>query len=296
MMNAEDIWRIEQCIGTTYQLHRSPDGVRVTCVQEVHTTAQDVLQAMEELPRFSLPGRPALENFFNDRVIDVLRSRTKYRYMGSEFPGAILLHGPLGSGKTYAVETLGAFLGWSRHYIDGLVMNDCNGRSPAAKIKEIFDAADNGPSIIVIDDMDALFSRHFQRQESRHYTEMMLELLRCIASAAKNFILVIGIADRLDNIDPTFLRRDRFGQVVEVKMPTQEEVAAALDALLSVLPVGEDVETSSLSTALAGRPLSDLSFVVKEAGRLSAKKGLENIDKTSLWEALHSLSSAEKTI
>lgn len=294
LRDSEDLWQLKPRIGKTYRLCQVLGGFSAACIQGADDTEREILQAMEELPRFSLPGRVSLERFFNDRVVDILRSRMQYRRMGSNFPDPILLHGPPGSGKTYAVEALGEFLGWHRYYIDSLVMSGHNGHAPVTKIEEIFEAADNGPALIVIDNMDALFSKQFWFQDRWYYTETVSALLRHMASAAKNYELVIGITDRLDDIDPAFLRRDRFGQVVEVKMPTREEAAAALEALLSELPVGEDVETGSLSAALAGRPMSDLAFVIKEAGRLSAKAERESIDQAALWEAVHALPPAGK--
>lgn len=289
MMGSEDIWRIEQRIGRTYRLHKSLHGVSAACVQGASAPAQDILQAMEELPRFSLPGRPALEKFFNDCVVDILRSRAQYRHMGWEFPGAILLHGPSGSGKTYAVEALGEFLGWPRYYIDSSVVSGCNGSAPMTEIDKIFDAADNSRAIIVIDNMDALFPKRLRLQDRGHYTEMMLDLLERISSASKNYVLVMGIANRLDDIDPAFLRRDRFCHIVEVEMPTREEMAAALEARLSKLPTAEDVDIPPLAAELAGRPMSDLAFVAKEAGRLSVREGKDAIDQAALRAAIHTL-------
>lgn len=293
MMGEEDIWRIQQRIGKTYRIYRSSNGVSATCVHGGSASAQDILQATEELPRFSLPGRLALEKFFNSCIVDILRSRVQYRHMELEFPSAVLLYGPSASGKTYAVEALGEFLGWSRYYIDSSVVSGCNGLSPTEKINEIFEAADNSHSIVVIDDMDVLFSKRFRLQEREHYTEMMLNLARHISRAAKNHVLVIGIANRLDDIDLALLRRDRFCHIVEVEMPTQEEVAATLDAHLSKLPTAEDVNIPPLAAALEGRPMSDLAFVAKEAGRLSVQAGKDTIGQAALWAAIHTLSPSQ---
>ena len=55
---------------------------------------------------FTLPGRPALERFFREEIIDVVDNEEAYRRMGVGFPGGTVLYGPTGCGKTYAVERL----------------------------------------------------------------------------------------------------------------------------------------------------------------------------------------------
>lgn len=246
---------------------------------------------LEGLPRFSLPGRPALEKLFNDHVVDIVRTPSQYRRLGVDFPGAIILHGAPGSGKTYAVEQLGEFLGWPRYYIDNAAVGSIYMHETGIKINRVFDqAALNAPSIVVIDEMDAFLShRRSGPQDEAHHTEEVSEFLRRIPEAIQNHVLVIGMTNRLDDIDPAFLRRGRFDHIIEVEMPTQEETAAALGPLLSKLPTAEDVDPLSLSAALAGRPMSDLVFVVKEAGRLSAKAGEETIGQSALWEAFYTL-------
>ena len=257
---------------------------------------RNILPDMEGLPRFSLPGRLVLEDFFNDHVVDIVRSSSRYRSLGVDFPGSMILYGPPGSGKTYAVEQIGEFLGWPRYYIDCGTVGSSYIHETGVKINQIFDqAAENAPSIIVIDEMDAfLSSRRSSLQDDMHHTEELAEFLRRIPKASKEHVLVIGMTNRLDNIDPAFLRRGRFDHIIEVGMPMQGEIIAALWELLSELPTDDNIDLFSLSEALDGRPMSDLAFVVKEAGRLSAKAGRDTIDKTSLWEAIHSLPPAEK--
>jgi hypothetical protein len=60
--------------------------------------------------RFDLPGRQVLETFFNEHVIDIVQNRDRYKNLGIEFPPAIVLEGPPGCGKTFAVERLVEFL------------------------------------------------------------------------------------------------------------------------------------------------------------------------------------------
>ena len=59
-----------------------------------------------------------------------------------------------------------------------------------------------------------------------------------------------------------------------------------LASLLKSLPVADDVDISGLAAALAGRPLSDSAFVVREAARLAAKARLASLDQDRLSQAL----------
>lgn len=67
---------------------------------------------------FSLAGRPLLEDFFNEHVIDIVRNKERYAALGIGFPSAVVLHGPPGCGKTFAVEQLVNYLGWPSFQID----------------------------------------------------------------------------------------------------------------------------------------------------------------------------------
>jgi SpoVK/Ycf46/Vps4 family AAA+-type ATPase len=90
-------------------------------------------------------------------------------------------------------------------------------------------------------------------------------------------------------IDPAILRRGRFDHIIEVSMPSRDEVASLVDSLLSKLPKSDDLIVENLLDALTGRALSDSSFVIREAARLAAKAGKTELDRTSIEAALNSL-------
>lgn len=237
---------------------------------------------------FHLPGRPELEKLFNEHVIDIVRKPEKYQAFGIGFPTAIALHGPPGCGKTFAVEKLVEFLDWPIFTIDSNTIGSPYIHETSKKVAEIFDKAlDAAPSAIVIDEMESyLTDRGGGGQTGLHHVEEVAEFLRRIPEANDNNVLVIGMTNRIDMIDPAILRRGRFDHVIEVGMPSAEEVSAALTELLADMPTDETIDVAGLAGELAGRPMSDAAYVVREAGRNAARSGLTSLTQECLLQAL----------
>ncbi len=248
---------------------------------------------------FRLPGRPHLEEFFNEHVIDIIFNAEKYQALGIDFPSAIVLHGPPGCGKTFAVERLVEFIDWPSYSIDSGSVGSPYIHQTSKKISEVFDKAiDGAPSVIVIDEMEAFLSDRLSGGSSGlHHVEEVAEFLRRIPEGVKNKVLIIAMTNLIEMIDPALLRRGRFDHIVEVGMPSREEVASLVDSLLSKLPRAADLNVDKLLDALTGKALSDSAFVIREAARLAAKAGKSELDQKSIESALHSLpkDQAKKT-
>ena len=245
---------------------------------------------------FSLPGRPKLEEFFNEHVIDIIFNAEKYQAMGIEFPSAIVLHGPPGCGKTFAVERLVEFIDWPSYSINSSSVGSPYIHETSKKISDVFDRAiDAAPAVIIIDEMESFLSdRRFGGSSGLHHVEEVAEFLRRIPEAVKNKVLIIAMTNMIDLIDPAILRRGRFDHIIEVGMPSRIEVASLLDSLLGKLPKSEDLNINMILDALTGKALSDSAFVVREAARLAAKLGKTQIDQDSISAALNSLPEAKE--
>jgi cell division protease FtsH len=281
-------------------------GLRVESAGTASGTAEQEGKSLPEGPRtaprtssmrdgsFRLPGRPGLEGFFNEHIVDIVRHGERYRALGIGFPSAIVLNGPPGCGKTFAVERLIDFLGWPVFQVEASSIASPYIHETSRKVAEVFDKAmKSAPSVVVIDEMDA-FLVDRQMGSGHHRVEEMAEFLRRIPEAAKNEVLVIAMTNRIEMIDPAVLRRGRFDHVVRVDYASTAEVRSLLDSLLSNVPKEEDVDPSLLVNALAGRPLSDVAFVVREGARLAARSGKSQLDQQSLMKAMQSSPAREQ--
>ena len=235
--------------------------------------------------KFSLPGATYLENFFYENVIDIVQNSERYESLGIGFPSPIILYGKPGTGKTYAVEKLAEFLDWPVYSINSSSIGSPYIHQTGQKIAEVFNKAfDTSPSIVIIDEMEAYLSKRDGAQDFK--VEEIGEFLRLIPEAPKNKVLVVGMTNLIDNIDPAILRTGRFDHKIEVRMPTAEDIKSMLDTALSKLPKEDNLNLEKVIEALTDKPRSDVAFVVKEAARLTAFRGKDKISQPEIDDAL----------
>lgn len=243
---------------------------------------------------FELAGRPDLAAFFNEHIVDIIQNRDRYKALGIEFPSAVVLYGPPGCGKTFAVERLIDFLGWPSFQIDASSVASPYIHETSKKVAEVFDKAmENAPSVLVIDEMEAFLADR-DSGSGHHRVEEVAEFLRRIPEAAKNDVLIVAMTNRIDMVDPAILRRGRFDHLINVGYASEVEVLSLLEKLLSTLPKEDDVDPAPFAQELAGRPLSDVAFVVREGARLAARAGKDRLDQDSLLTALHAAPARER--
>ncbi len=243
---------------------------------------------------FELAGRPELATFFNEHIIDIIVNRDRYKALGIEFPSAVVLHGPPGCGKTFAVERLIDFLGWPSFQIDASSLGSPYIHETSKKVAEVFDKAiQNAPSVLVIDEMEAFLADR-EMGSGHHRVEEVAEFLRRIPEAAKSDVLIIAMTNRIEMIDPAILRRGRFDHVIKVDFASEVEVLSLLEKLLSTLPKDDSVDPRPFAREMAGRPLSDVTFIVREGARLAARAGRDQLNQESLLAAMAATPARER--
>ncbi len=263
---------------------------------ETQTLATDArpkgeFTATQRERRFSLAGRHKLEAFFREHIIDIVENAERYEALGIGFPASVVLHGPPGCGKTFALERLTEYLDWPIFFINSNSVGSPYIHETARKVGAVFDKAiDAVPSIVVIEEMESYLSdRQLHKSTGLHHVEEVGEFLRRIPEAHARKVLIIGTTNRLEMIDPAILRRGRFDHMIEIGMPTTEEITELLDALLRKVPRRGEIDTREAVSALTDRTLSDTAFVVREGARLAARSGKKALDAESLRAALAAL-------
>ena len=256
---------------------------------------QDAPSTARPERRFRLPGRRALEAFFSEHVIDIVENPEQYESLGIKFPASMVLYGPPGCGKSFALARLTEYLDWPIFPINSNSVGSPYIHETARRVSAFFDAAISAaPSILVIEEMESYLSDRTPHQSNGlHHVEEVGEFLRRMPEAQDRRVLVIGTTNRLEMIDPAILRRGRFDHMVEVGVPSADEVSELLETLLQRVPRHDEFDTGEVVKALTGRALSDTAFVVREGARLAGRAGKEALDAESLQAAVAALPSLD---
>ena len=241
----------------------------------------------EESAEFSLPGRPDLERFFKEHIIDIINNSDRYKRLGIDFPSSVVLYGPPGCGKTYAVDKLVSYLGFPKFEINSATIASSYTHETAKKIAGVFESAiKSAPSVVVIDEMESFLSnRELQSSNSQRYEEVA-EFLRQIQKAQKSRVIIIAMTNMYNMIDPAVLRRGRFDYHIEVGLPSVEEITSLLISITKDIALADDVFLPDVAKMLTGKSLADVSFVVKEAGLISGRNGANEISLDAILEAI----------
>ena len=205
-----------------------------------------------------------------------------FRRLGIEPPSGVLLYGPPGCGKTLLAKALANECEACFFSISGPeIMNKYYGESEA-KLREIFkEAAENAPSIIFIDEIDAIAPK---REEvigdvEKRVVAQLLSLMDGISE--RRSVIVIGATNRPESLDPALRRPGRFDREIEIGVPNQEARLEILQIHTRGMPLADDVDLEALAASLHGYTGADIRALCQEAALIVLRRYLPNIDLES---------------
>jgi len=192
-------------------------------------------------------------------------------------PSGILLYGPPGTGKTLLARAVAGESDVNFIHVAGPeIMDRYVGESEEA-VRELFERArQTAPSIIFLDEIDAIASHRGQGNEvtGRVVSQLLAELDGITENPN---LVVLAATNRRDMIDDALLRPGRLEQHVEVPNPD----TAAREEILSVhshnKPLGEDVSVAALAGELSGYSGAEIEAVVREASMLAIREMADDL-------------------
>ena len=208
-----------------------------------------------------------------------LRHPELFARLGVEPHSGILLYGPPGCGKTLLAKVLANESEANMFSINGPeIMNKYYGETEA-KLRDIFkEAKDNSPSIIFVDEIDAIAPK---REEAYGDVEkrVVAQLLALMDGLNdRGNVIVLGATNRPESVDPALRRPGRFDREFEISVPNEDGRLEILQIHTRGMPIDESIELKDLASELHGYTGADIKSLCREAAMKSIRRYLPKID------------------
>jgi len=213
-------------------------------------------------------------------------------------PKGVLMYGPPGTGKTLlaracAAQTNSTYLKLAGPQLVQMFIGD-----GAKLVRDAFALAkEKGPSIIFIDELDAIGTKRFDSELSgdREVQRTMLELLNQLDGfSSSDNIKVIAATNRIDILDPALLRSGRLDRKIEFPLPNEEARARILEIHSRKMNVSPDVNMQELARSTDDFNGAQLKAVCVEAGMIALRRNGTELNHNDFVDGIAEVQAKKK--
>ncbi len=220
----------------------------------------------------AIAGMQELKDTIKLDVIDALNEKERYAEYGLTIPNGMLLYGPPGCGKTFFAERMAEEIGFNFYQLKPSDIQSKYVNESQEKIKNLFDEArENAPSIIFIDELDAVVPNRDNSNVNHMNTSAVNEFLAQMNNCGDDGVFIIGATNRPNSIDPAILRAGRLDKVIYLPPPDLEARELMFKLYLEKRPREVGLNYSELAKATENYVSSDIKFLCDEASRKALK-------------------------
>ncbi|MFW9944553.1 MAG: CDC48 family AAA ATPase, partial [Candidatus Sifarchaeia archaeon] len=206
-----------------------------------------------------------------------------FKRLGIDPPRGLILHGPPGTGKTLLAKAVASESEANFVHINGPeIMSKFYGESEQ-KLRKIFEEAEeNAPSIIFIDELDAIAPKRedVQGEVERRVVAQLLATMDGLK--ARGQVIVIGATNRVNALDPALRRPGRFDREIEIGVPDETGRLEVLHIHSRGMPLTSEgdtrVDLQSLARITHGFVGADLNALCREAAMKALRRYLPKIN------------------
>ena len=212
------------------------------------------------------------------RVCDVITDTEKYAALGVAPMGGLLLDGDPGLGKTLMADCFIKASGRKafvcrKNKPDGEFVNE---------IKRVFaEAAENAPSIVLLDDMDKFANEDDCHRNAEEYVTVQ----SCIDDVKGKNVFVVATTNGTRNLPHSLLRAGRFDTIIEVRVPEGKDAEDIVRHYLSQKKFVAEVNVEDVARMMKGKSCAELESVINIAGQYAGYANKEKIDADDITRA-----------
>lgn len=234
----------------------------------------------------AIAGMEGLKETFNTDVIRALNEPELYKSYGLTTPNGMLLYGPPGCGKTYISQMFAEEVGFNFIELRPSDIKSSFINATEENIGKIFKvAAENAPSIIFIDEIDAVVPSRENTQLHQMHAAPVNEFLAQMSNCSEKGIFIIAATNRPEKIDPAILRTGRLDKIFYLPPPDFDARLSMFKLYMKDRPVELDFDYELVASKTENYVSSDLKFLVDESSR-SALNQKARISTEHLLDAI----------
>ena len=235
-----------------------------------------------------------------EAIVLPMTHKERFEALGIRPPKGVLLYGPPGTGKTLiaracAAQTNACFLKLAGPLLVQMFIGD-----GAKLVRNAFALAkEKGPTIIFIDEIDAIGTKRFDSELSgdREVQRTMLELLNQLDGfSSDDRIKVIAATNRADILDPALLRSGRLDRKIEFPHPNEEARARILQIHARKMSVSPDGNYEELARSTDDFNAAQLKAVCVEAGILALRRDGVEVNHEDFNEGIVAVQAKKKVV
>ncbi len=265
-----------------------PPSQPTTDVEAVIVQAGTVVRAQARGAANGTPGRVSYEDIGGlgkelQRIREMIELPLKYPAvfdrLGVEPPKGVLLYGPPGTGKTLIARVVASETNASFFVINGPeIINKFYGESES-RLRSVFQEAQRkAPSIIFIDELDALAPKRAETggEVERRIVGQLLALMDGMASRGQ--VVLIGATNQPNALDPAIRRPGRFDREISLRVPDVRGRTEILRIHSKDAALANDIDFARLAQLTPGFVGADLEALCREAAMIALRRVLPHID------------------
>jgi proteasome regulatory subunit len=210
--------------------------------------------------------------------------------VGIEPPKGVLLYGPPGTGKTLLAKAVANKANATFIRMSGSELVHKFIGEGAQLVRDLFQMArDKAPSIIFIDELDAVGSRrtHDGTTGSAEVNRTMMQLLSELDGFTdRGNVRIMAATNRIDMLDPAILRPGRFDRIIEVPVPDEKGREAIFKIHTRKMTMDADVDMAEVVAETDGTSGADIKSIVTEAGMFAIRRRSRSVSKEDFDQAI----------
>src|SRR5262249_29275636 len=223
-------------------------------------------------------------------VVELLKKPEKYQRLGCHISKCVLLLGPPGTGKTLLARAVAGEAEVPFFSISGSDFVEMFVGVGAARVRDLFSqAAEHSPSIIFVDELDALGKARGMNVLASH--DEREQTLNQLLSEMDGFdpnqgVIIMAATNRPEILDAALLRPGRFDRQVLVDRPDVKGREKILRLHAKKIRLAPTVDLAVLAAKTPRFVGAELANIVNEAALLAARQGKEAVETSAFDEAI----------